>query len=89
MASPFDSILDVVKRKVLERAGAQKGTATGGILGQITDMLGQRARPAGKAAGREVRPASQDPYGDPADAPNARKVKPASQDPYGDPADEK
>ncbi|MDF5723013.1 MAG: hypothetical protein PUP91_21570 [Rhizonema sp. PD37] len=36
----------------------------------------------------QVRPASEDPYGDPADA-NAQqaKISPASEDPYGDPAD--
>ncbi|MBD2579522.1 translation initiation factor [Oscillatoria sp. FACHB-1406] len=40
-----------------------------------------------------VRPASEDPYGDPADAYGADSgqfgnVRPASEDPYGDPADE-
>jgi len=33
-----------------------------------------------------IRPASQDPYGDPADP--QQTVLPASQDPYGDPADQ-
>jgi hypothetical protein len=37
---------------------------------------------------RDVRPASQDPYGDPAESGRSR-VKPASQDPYGDPADKR
>jgi hypothetical protein len=32
-------------------------------------------------------PASQDPYGDPADETAGQDVLPASQDPYGDPAD--
>ena len=36
---------------------------------------------------RTVRPASEDPYGDPADQ-QFGNVKPASQDPYGDPADQ-
>ena len=97
MASPLDSILDIVKRKVAESAAGQKGGVfgSGGILGQITDMLGQRTRP-GKAGQGKVRPASEDPYGDPADAAGARNagsvggrsVKPASEDPYGDPADQ-
>ncbi|MDB4975609.1 MAG: translation initiation factor [Myxococcaceae bacterium] len=86
MASPLDSLLDIVKRKVAQKAGS--GPA-GSILTQITDMLGQRGRPASKAAGHNVRPASEDPYGDPADQKGAHNVKPASQDPYGDPADEK
>jgi hypothetical protein len=34
-----------------------------------------------------VRPASEDPYGDPADQQFAN-VRPASEDPYGDPADQ-
>lgn len=39
---------------------------------------------------RRVKPASQDPYGDPADNPStSSRVKPASEDPYGDPADRK
>jgi hypothetical protein len=33
------------------------------------------------------RPASQDPYGDPADDGQFGNPRPASQDPYGDPAD--
>lgn len=37
---------------------------------------------------REVRPASEDPYGDPADVGMFGDVRPASEDPYGDPADQ-
>jgi hypothetical protein len=41
---------------------------------------------------RQPRPASEDPYGDPAnqvaDAGQFGDVRPASEDPYGDPADE-
>ncbi|HEX5660741.1 MAG TPA: hypothetical protein VFX59_26290 [Polyangiales bacterium] len=85
MPSALDTVLDLVKRKVAERAGGNRGSA-GGILGQITDLLAQKRTPArGK---HDVRPASEDPYGDPADEKGARKVKPASEDPYGDPADE-
>jgi hypothetical protein len=36
----------------------------------------------------DVRPASEDPYGDPADQGNFGNVRPASEDPYGDPADQ-
>ncbi len=39
-----------------------------------------------------VRPASEDPYGDPADQEQGQgqfgNVRPASEDPYGDPADQ-
>lgn len=34
------------------------------------------------------RPASEDPYGDPADQERNR-TRPASEDPYGDPADDR
>ncbi|MFE1746129.1 translation initiation factor [Coleofasciculus sp. H7-2] len=36
---------------------------------------------------REVRPASEDPFGDPADSGEYGDVRPASEDPFGDPAD--
>jgi hypothetical protein len=40
----------------------------------------------------QIRPASEDPYGDPADqtadAGQFGNVRPASEDPYGDPADQ-
>jgi hypothetical protein len=35
-----------------------------------------------------IHPASEDPYGDPADQGNFGNVRPASEDPYGDPADQ-
>jgi hypothetical protein len=89
MATALDTILDLVKRKVAERSGGSSGgLGGGGILGQITDMLGQRTRRKSPAQPR-VRPASEDPYGDPADAKGAKNVRPASEDPYGDPADQK
>jgi len=86
MASTLNTIFDLLKRTMSERAGA--GGRSGGILGQITDMIGQRSR-SNTPAQRDVRPASEDPYGDPADAKGARNVRPASEDPYGDPADQK
>lgn len=46
----------------------------------------------GQYNGQNVADASQDPYGDPADANTVQgqfgNVKDASQDPYGDPADQ-
>jgi hypothetical protein len=88
MASPLDTLLEAVKRNVLERAGApREGGRSGGLLDQLGDLLGRR-KPA--APGRDnVRPASEDPYGDPADQQGSAyaNAKPASEDPYGDPAD--
>ena len=71
----------------------------------IIDRLVQMAKDAvlnklgmkGSRGRRDVRPASEDPYGDPADqmrksgvrdAGRFGNVKPASQDPLGDPADQ-
>ena len=49
-------------------------------------MMGGRQTNQGQYG--NVRPASQDPYGDPADQGQYGNVRPASQDPYGDPADQ-
>jgi hypothetical protein len=89
MASPLDSILDLVKRTVQERGGQRKSGSLGAsVFDKITDMISQRSNAAGRRK-RNVRPASEDPYGDPADEKGSHKVKPASADPYGDPADKK
>ena len=55
-----------------------------GLLRQVRDSIlgGNDER-----GDRNVRPASEDPYGDPADFGNFGNVRPASEDPYGDPAD--
>lgn len=37
----------------------------------------------------DIRPASEDPYGDPADYGQYGDIRPASEDPYGDPADDR
>ena len=93
MSSPLDKIIDTVKGAVTEQI-TQKGGA-GGLLEKVGEAIGGR-KPSQPPPPADVKPASQDPYGDPADqaqaapaAPDGSKVKPASQDPYGDPADEK
>jgi hypothetical protein len=58
------------------------GTLGAGALTAALPGLAQR-----QARG-EVLPASQDPYGDPADQLRGQEVLPASEDPYGDPADQ-
>jgi len=48
-------------------------------------------RPSDAGQFGNVRPASEDPLGDPADQAGSGQfgnVRPASEDPYGDPADE-
>jgi hypothetical protein len=85
-----DRILDAVKNQLGNRMEeGDRKSASGGLFGKITDILTQRTR-ARRDPMSNVRPASEDPYGDPADEQRfgGRSVKPASQDPYGDPADE-
>ncbi|HEY0074678.1 MAG TPA: hypothetical protein VGB77_11290 [Abditibacteriaceae bacterium] len=77
----------------------------GGLLNILGGLFGQQAQNQGhnfdpdqaynQAADYQpqygnVLPASQDPYGDPADQGGGQygNVLPASQDPYGDPADQ-
>jgi hypothetical protein len=51
-------------------------------------MLFRPERNRAMSFGENVRPATEDPYGDPADQMAGQDVLPASQDPYGDPADQ-
>ena len=65
-----------------------------GVKRRINDFLGARGKRRGTRD--NPLPASEDPYGDPADEVASRtgrtmagrNVRPASEDPYGDPADE-
>ena len=86
-----DRIIDAVKNQLNNRMqeGGSKSVG-GGLFGKISDMLTQRTRASNPRANpmSNVRPASEDPYGDPADERLGRNVRPASEDPYGDPADE-
>ena len=67
-----------------------------GILGDVIEAVtGHDPNDAqNQHNGQQVRPASEDPYGDPADQGYQQVgqypggVLPASQDPYGDPADQ-
>jgi hypothetical protein len=89
-----------VSPRAIEQLAAQAESHNPGIIDQVSGYFAQHpdlirtlgsgglAAVLGGFAGRQQRgdvlPASQDPYGDPADQP----VAPASQDPYGDPADQ-
>jgi hypothetical protein len=86
MKSPLDSLLDKVKETVAEHAG-EAGLDKSGLVGKITELFGDHKQQGG---GHDVKPASEDPYGDPADqaAGAQENIKPASEDPYGDPADQ-
>ena len=82
--SALDGLLDQIKNAITDHATENKSDA-GNLLSRVTDLFGRHAQTSGA---QNVRPASQDPYGDPGNG-GAGKVKPASQDPYGDPADQK
>lgn len=63
--------------------------AMAGIAAMAVKKLMERGN-ANRGQYGNVRPASEDPYGDPADyGQYGNNVRPASEDPYGDPADQR
>ena len=71
------------------------GSYKDAIVGQDSEQVDPDANyedPSNPEQFGNARPASEDPYGDPADnvadAGQFGNVRPASEDPYGDPADE-
>lgn len=62
-----------------------------GALAGIAAIAAKKMMNRGSADSGEygnIRPASEDPYGDPADSGQYGNIRPASEDPYGDPADQ-
>jgi hypothetical protein len=83
--SIFDGLLNQIKNAVIDRTINNKQTNKDDLLDKMGDLLGQDSN---KQEQSNVRPASEDPYGDPADREQGQSnVRPASEDPYGDPAD--
>lgn len=91
------SLLNQVKQAIFNDPTTphREGHDPSGLIGQIEGMFGQHQRQYQNRG--QVLPASQDPYGDPADmgrgsyayaAPGMGNVRPASEDPLGDPADQ-
>ncbi|MDB4946691.1 MAG: translation initiation factor [Labilithrix sp.] len=82
----LDGLLDQVTKAISKHASDNNHDA-GNLLAHVTDLFGKHSG----GGAQNPKPASQDPYGDPADQAGSapRNVKPASQDPYGDPADQK
>lgn len=72
------SVIDRVSGFYSQHPTLVKALGAGALAVALSHM-------AGGGRGGQVAPASQDPYGDPA---NQQGVAPASQDPYGDPADQ-
>ena len=86
----LNGLLDQVKQAIFNNPTTpqQPGNDAGGLIGTIEGLFGQHQQQYGGGAGsmNNPLPASQDPYGDPADqAGSAGNPLPASQDPYGDP----
>jgi len=80
----LDGLLDQVKNAITQHATENKSDA-GNLLLHVSELFGKHPQ----NGAHNPNPASQDPYGDPANQPDGKNVKPASQDPYGDPADQK
>ncbi|HEY0866370.1 MAG TPA: hypothetical protein VGE01_03270, partial [Fimbriimonas sp.] len=92
-------LLNQVKRAIYDDPSTpqREGHDPTGLMGRLDDLFGNFG---GQSAPRrrEVLPASQDPYGDPADLDGSYAyadqrgmppgVRPASEDPLGDPADQ-
>lgn len=82
----LDGLLNQVKSAISSHASTSNSDA-GQLLSRITDLFDKHPH---NQANHDVKPATEDAYGDPADAGSPRQnVKPASQDPYGDPANQK
>jgi hypothetical protein len=82
----LDGLLNQVKQAITDHTADPKKLDASKLLSHVTDLFDKHPH-------NQVKPASQDPYGDPADQGGAnprgapQNAKPASQDPYGDPAD--
>jgi len=80
----LDGLLEQVKQAINNHAGNADGFDANKLIEHVTELFQKHPQNGGA---QKVRPASEDPYGDPGEAP--RNVKPATADPYGDPADER
>ena len=67
----LDELLDAVKNQIVNHVqeGNHRNFDTDGLLGKISDLFGAHKQ---RAERRDVRPATQDPYGDPADERKGR-----------------
>ena len=97
----LNMLLEQVKNAIFNSPSTphQPGHDPDGLIDQITGLFGQHQQQSGTM--QNPRPASEDPYGDPADQevrqgygqqrvdPRQQfpNLRPASEDPYGDPGD--
>lgn len=94
----LSQLFNQVAGAILHHSNQQQDTGfdPSNLLSHVQELFGQHASNTGQPFEPNmgnfgnIRPASQDPYGDPADREGFARfgnIKPASQDPYGDPAD--
>lgn len=79
----FNDVKDAITR---HNDPAQTQYPQGNLINFVQDLFGKHSGGSFGGGDRSVRPASEDPYGDPG-AGGGFNARPASQDPYGDPAD--
>ena len=87
----LNGLLDQIKNAIFNdpHNNYSQDNQPGGLIGTIEGLFGQHQAQQGGTENNPL-PASQDPYGDPADQAGGGQfgnVRPASEDPYGDPAD--
>lgn len=89
----LNMLLDQVKNAIFNdpHNSYSQTNQPGNLIDEISRLFTHHQSQYGSQYGspQAPRPASEDPYGDPADQGGGRfgNVRPASQDPYGDPAD--
>ncbi len=85
----LDGLLDQVKQAINDHASNPRGGDNARLFDKLADLFGNHPH------NNTPLPASQDPYGDPADerggsgGSRGKSIKPASEDPYGDPDDQR
>ena len=99
--NPLDLLFGQIKDTITNHSSADTPGPSydaNPLLGSLAGLFGQHANSNNDSFGVDpgefgnVKDASQDPYGDPADQESGQQfgnVKDASEDPYGDPADER
>ena len=98
----LNQLLGSVARVLNDKTAPAPDVDTGGLLNEVASVFRQHASQDGQEIDTSpyenhgpggILPASQDPYGDPADQGQTgygqeQTILPASMDPLGDPADE-
>jgi hypothetical protein len=101
--NPLDLLFGQISKEIQNHASPNTPGPSydpSGLLNTLGGLFGQHAQQSGQDFGgygdnnSGIAPASEDPYGDPADSAQSGTnaafgdVRPASEDPFGDPADQ-